>query len=127
MLVTLAGPMSNLLLSVLLTIILKILISFNVIDYAITTASGGVLTTMFMTLIEFNVVFGIFNLIPIPPLDGSKILFYFLPNKYKHIMYTLEKYSFYIIIIFWFTGLTSIIISPIVSLIIRFLNFILTL
>ena len=124
MLTALAGPMSNLLLAILFTIIFKILIMTGVIDLAISTTSGNILTNMLILAIQFNVVFCIFNMIPIPPFDGSKVLFYFLPSKYKGIMYTLEKYSFYIIIIFIITGAGGYIISPLVNLILKFLNII---
>ena len=125
MLVALAGPMSNILLSIVFTIILKILMVIGVVDLAVSTTSGNVLTNMLVLSIQFNVIFGIFNMLPIPPFDGSKVLFYFLPGKYKEIMYVLERYSFIIILILVFTNISSYIISPIVSGILKLLNVIL--
>ena len=72
---------------------------------------------MIVLSIEFNVVFGIFNLIPIPPFDGSKVLEYFLPKKAKNFMRILEDYSFWIIIFMFVTNAGSYIISPIVNFI----------
>lgn len=125
MLVALAGPMSNILLSIVFTIILKILMVIGVVDLAVSTTSGNVLTNMLVLSIQFNVIFGIFNMLPIPPFDGSKVLFYFLPGKYKEIMYVLERYSFIIILILVFTNISSYIISPMVSGILKLLNVIL--
>ena len=125
MLVALAGPMSNILLSIVFTIILKILMITGVVDLAVSTTSGNVLTNMLVLSIQFNVIFGIFNMLPIPPFDGSKVLFYFLPGKYKEIMYVLERYSFIIILVLVFTNISSYIISPMVSGILKLLNVIL--
>ena len=94
MLTALAGPVSNLLLALLFTIVLKLLIMTGVLTTVATTTIGGIFFTMFLYTIQFNIIFGIFNLIPLPPLDGSKVLEYFLPQKLKGIMYTLERYSF---------------------------------
>lgn len=125
MLVALAGPMSNIFLSIVFTIILKILMVIGVVDLAVSTTSGNVLTNMLVLSIQFNVIFGIFNMLPIPPFDGSKVLFYFLPGKYKEIMYVLERYSFIIILVLVFTNISSYIISPMVSGILKLLNIIL--
>jgi len=51
-------------------------------------------------IILLNVTLGVFNLVPIPPLDGSKILFTLVPYRYEHHLITLEKYGFYFLIIF---------------------------
>lgn len=125
MLVSLAGPMSNLIMAVIFTIILKILIATNVIVLVANGTLSTVLFTMFTLAIQFNVVFAIFNMLPIPPFDGSKVLHYFLPRKGKEILDMLEVYSFYIIIIFLVTGLGAIIVTPLVGLVMNLLNLIL--
>ena len=125
MLTALAGPMSNLLMAVIFTVILKICMMVGLVDFAISTTSGNVITNMLVLSIQFNVIFGIFNMLPIPPFDGSKVLFYFLPQKFKGIMYTLETYSFYIILIFIITGAGGYIITPLVNLILKLLQMIL--
>jgi len=51
-------------------------------------------------IVILNLVLALFNIIPIPPLDGSKILFSFLPNKLRYIENILEKWGFLILIIF---------------------------
>lgn len=127
MLVALAGPLSNLLIAIVFTIILKILIMAGLISVVSTSQVSMVVFSMFSLAIQFNVVFGIFNLLPIPPFDGSKVLFYFLPYKYKDIMYAIERYSFIIILVFLISGIGGYIINPIVNLVLQFLNYILLL
>jgi Zn-dependent protease len=50
-------------------------------------------------IVFLNSALAIFNLIPIPPLDGSKILFTLVPYRYEHHLIALEKYGFYFLII----------------------------
>lgn len=121
MLVALAGPLSNLILAVVFTLILKVLVVTGALNNLSGNAVVQSLITMFVLSVQFNVVFGVFNLIPIPPFDGSKVLLYFLPNKAKNFMYMLERYSFYIIIIFFVTGIGSYIVSPIVNFVYKIL------
>ena len=73
------------------------------------------LLTLIQTTIIINIGLGVFNLIPLPPLDGSKVLKHFLPYKVKD---WFERYSqvFYIIfVVLWVTDLAGIIISPVIS------------
>ncbi len=127
MLTALAGPVSNLLLALLLTIVLKLLMIIGVVDLAATSKVAVVLLQMFLYAIQFNIIFGIFNLIPLPPLDGSKVLQYFLPQKLRGIMYTLERYSFIIILVIFCTNIASYIIAPAYDLVLKLLNWILML
>ena len=64
-------------------------------------------------IVMVNLALGIFNLVPIPPLDGSKILFSFLPSSFSRAMVFLEQYSFFFIIIFiiYFSGFLFPILS----------------
>ena len=56
------------------------------------------LTTLLQFLVLYNLSFGFFNLIPIPPLDGSKVVAELLPHKYKYKYLSIERYSMYIFI-----------------------------
>lgn len=123
MLVALAGPMSNLIMAVIFTLIFKLLMITGVITDS-QTFVNSVVISMLALAIQFNVIFAIFNMIPIPPFDGSKVLRYFLPRKGKEVMDMLEAYSFYIIIIFLVTGLGSMIVRPILNVILSLLNMI---
>jgi Zn-dependent protease len=101
------------------------MLNFASFDYPTVISVTSIIGRMLLLTIGFNIVFGIFNMIPIPPFDGSKVLFYFLPGKYKNIMYMLERYSFIIIIVILVTNIASIIISPIVNFIYTILMYIL--
>lgn len=127
MLTSLAGPASNLILAILVTIIIKLLMFFGIFTNIANSNVGGIIINMLLYVIQFNIVFGIFNLIPLPPLDGSKVLAYFLPQKARGFMYTLERYSFIIIMIIYFTNLTSYIITPGYNLVLKLINWILML
>lgn len=127
MLTSLAGPASNLLLAVVFTIILKILLMTGVIASITTSSIASILFNMFILTIQFNVVFAVFNMLPIPPFDGSKVLHYFLPYKWKNIMYTLQRYSFLILLILFFTDLGNIIIQPFINGIMYILGLIIAL
>lgn len=117
MLVSLAGPLSNLILAVVFTLVLKILVVTGVIVPVISSNVGGILLNMMMLTIQFNIVFAVFNMIPIPPFDGSKVLRHFLPYNWKQKFDMLQAYSFYIILVFLFTNLDVLIITPIVNFI----------
>lgn len=93
-LIALAGPGSNLFLAVLFAVILKL---FGLFIFP-------ALAVFINIIILVNVVLGIFNLVPIPPLDGSKILFYFLPRGTERYKIIMEQYGFFILLLFIFFG-----------------------
>ena len=92
------------------------------VSSAANSAVGAIILNMLILIIQFNVVFGIFNLIPIPPLDGSRILTFFLPPKGRELMYRLERYSFVIVLIIFMTGIGRYIVNPIVNLVLSLLT-----
>jgi len=92
LLVSLAGPFSNFLLAILVALILALL------PPSLTAGWSADFFKLFDIVILVNVMLGIFNLLPIPPLDGSKILFDLLPAGQSEIRNTLEKYGFVILI-----------------------------
>ncbi len=84
-LIALAGPLSNFGLAVVASIILRIVGIDTFIGYALAQ------------FLEINVLLFIFNLIPIPPLDGSRVLFAFAPEALQDLMRQVEPYGMYII------------------------------
>lgn len=67
----------------------------------------------FSIIVYINLLLAIFNLVPIPPLDGSKILFALIPDKYLHIKMQLEKFGFIILLFFIFFALN--LIRPVIN------------
>ena len=117
-----AGTCSNIIMAILFTIILKILLITGVILPTINSVVGSIILNMLILTIQFNVVFAIFNLIPIPPFDGSRILYFFLPAKGREYMYKIEQYSFIIVLVILVTGIGSKLVSPIVNLVLGLLS-----
>lgn len=117
-----AGPFSNIIMAILFTIILKILLITGVILPTINSVVGSIILSMLILTIQFNVVFAIFNLIPIPPFDGSRILYFFLPAKGREYMYKIEQYSFVIVLVILVTGIGSKLVSPIVNFVLGLLS-----
>jgi len=125
--ISLAGPMSNVILAIVFTILLKLLEVLGVLNMMADSSIGQILTIMLFYAIQFNMVFAVFNLIPIPPFDGSKVLYYFLPYKGKQFMDKIEQYSIWILIFLMITDLYVIIIQPAYSLLGMIINWILML
>jgi len=123
--VAIAGPGSNLILAFLSTFVLVATRKFLT---GLPASLYFSLTQLSEALIIINLVLASLNLIPIPPLDGSKILFRFLPPAYEIYFHQLERYGFLILIILVMTGTFSRIISlPIEFLFRLFLSIVNTL
>lgn len=119
--VSLAGPLSNLIVALVATVLFALTFKYNM--------SAHWLTAILQLIIIYNVNFAIFNLVPIPPLDGSKVLLSLLPGEmaYKYETSIIARYSFILLILLVFTGILGFIIRPISGLIISFLNIIVSL
>jgi len=63
---------------------------------------------LFMIIVMLNILLGVFNLVPIPPLDGSKVLFSVLPPHMEQIKIFLERYGFIILMFFIFFAFQAI-------------------
>lgn len=90
--VALAGPLTNLAIAFFFAMILRF--------------TGALFTDAMLSLmhliVQINIILAIFNLVPIPPLDGSKVLLAALPLRYRYISDYLERYSLLLILIFAF-------------------------
>lgn len=105
-LVALAGPGVNFLIAIIFGIIIRILVAQDPIAYAN-------IITFFSIIVLYNILLAVFNLVPLPPLDGSKILEYILPPSFHGIMETLEKNYMLFLVIFILFGFGLII--PIIN------------
>ena len=118
--VSLAGPLSNFLLGLICCILL----------YAVIFLSRGesvllnFIHTILLQSVYMNVGLMIFNLIPIPPLDGSKILIEFLPYKWQYKMYQYERYFGLILILLVYAGSMTPILGALQSYVLKFYEFI---
>jgi Zn-dependent protease len=68
-------------------------------------------------MLSMNISLAVFNLLPFPPLDGSKVLETFLPPSMQPILETLEQYGFLILMVLMYLGVFSAIIGPILELV----------
>jgi Zn-dependent protease len=112
--VSLAGPLSNITLAVVSSIIFKL---FIVAAPAMLSSMPGVFRPLFMMVkysIIINISLAIFNMIPIPPLDGSKVLSALLPPDKALTFSRIEPYGFFILLILIMSGATQTFISPLV-------------
>jgi len=90
-LIALAGPLTNLVLALLAVLVARI----TGVDAVVPTTILGTILSVFIIL---NVALFIFNLVPIPPLDGSRVLYAFAPEPLQRIMAQIEPFGFFIII-----------------------------
>jgi Zn-dependent protease len=121
--VSLAGPMSNFLLAALAAIPFR-LGAISVFDVQMSFATQSFLPSLPQLLwifISINLLLMLFNLIPIAPLDGEKIVSYFFPPSWARFMDTIRPYGPLILLAVIFLGVLGRIISPPMSVLMRFL------
>ena len=115
--VALAGPVTNLTLAVASALLTKgIWMLATILPYS--AAAEAILVpvnSMLIASVWINLVLCIFNFLPIPPLDGSRILMGLLPNNLASSYMRIERFGFLIIIVLAFSGVLSKVIVPIIS------------
>ena len=79
----------------------------------------GIIMQMIMYTITINIGLGIFNLIPLPPLDGSKVIKPFLPYNAKQWFEEREMIFYLVFVGLWITGIAGTIISPIINVVFK--------
>ena len=121
-LVSLAGPLMNMIIALILIIVRTAILTFvNAFTISVT---GRIIAVLLENTIIVNLGLGIFNLIPLPPLDGSKILSHFLPANAK-VWFAERQQIFYVVfLVLWITNLIGYIIEPILSGVYNGLNWI---
>ncbi len=106
-----AGPISNLLIALLFSIFIRITTSHPALQASfiqadisslLSVSNGSLMVSLVVIafmIVYINIFLAIFNLIPIPPLDGSKILYAFLPARGREFLMRIEQYSFIILLV----------------------------
>lgn len=123
-LVSIAGPLMNFILAIVFTIITCIVINAtnsriifcgNDMMLLASSQTAEIAIKILIYAVSINVGLGIFNLIPLPPLDGSKVIMPFLPYKAKQFFIQNEMIFYIVFVALWLTGLAGTIISPIIN------------
>ena len=110
-----AGPASNFILAILSAVLYTIVLLFyKHVPLLQVNGEGSLLffRTLFGNMIQINCILGIFNLIPVPPLDGHWILFRYLPPRAGAALAAIRPYGFMILIIMVWTPVLGYIIMP---------------
>ena len=98
-LVGLAGPFCNFVLVIFFLYVIEYLPSMSL-------EMNNVLTGMLNFTVYVNAMLGVFNLLPIPPLDGSHMLYALLPNRYKHFYFDFSRYSIFLLLFLFYIPAT---------------------
>jgi Zn-dependent protease len=110
--VAFAGPLSNLTLAALFSFLYKV--GFAFVPHWVIGSST--VQFVFGYAITVNLVLAFFNLVPIPPLDGSRIILPFLPVKGQLFLHKIEPYGFLILIALLYFGILDIFLRPLLHL-----------
>ncbi|MBA2650129.1 MAG: site-2 protease family protein [Legionella sp.] len=118
MLVALAGPLANVIMALFWACCFKIATMLQLskpVQFLLLTAQAGIV---------INLVLFILNLIPIPPLDGSRVVSSLLPWKMAQAYSKIEPYGFYILIVLLLTGVIGSMLSPLIDACLQLIKFI---
>lgn len=123
--VALAGPLTNLTLAFASALIWKLLLSY---DEPLSTGAGSSiailspLADMAKTSVVMNVVLAVFNLIPVPPLDGGRVLVGLLPEPQSSVVARVEPFGFLIVIVLLMTDVLDHVMGPAIRFLLGVFN-----
>jgi len=108
--VSLAGPFSNIVLAFIIALMLS---HANIRHY--------LAIQILIDALWYNIMLGLFNLLPFPPLDGSKVLASLLPIKYEYVFYKYERYLYIILVILIATNSIDKLLRPMIEFVLNLL------
>lgn len=114
--VSIAGILANLIIAIIAFTIIKVLLVTGLF-WSISDGLREPVGLLLGSMLSMNISLAVFNLLPFPPLDGSKVLETFLPASAQPFLEMLEQYGFFILMILMYMGVFSAIINPILDLV----------
>jgi Zn-dependent protease len=116
--VSIAGILANLLIATVSFFIFKGMLEYGVFNnQSFVEGFGKIIITLFQYLIFLNVSLAVFNLLPFPPLDGSKVLSTFLPASFQPFFEMMEHYGFIILMALIYFGVLRVIMMPVFAIV----------
>lgn len=112
--VSFAGPLMNFITAIIFALIYCAIVKFAGIGF-LTSSIGIIVLAIVGSVVTMDIGLGVFNLIPLPPLDGSKIFLPILPYNAKSWFIDNERIFYFIFLIIWITGIAGQLISPIIG------------
>jgi Zn-dependent protease len=115
-LVSAAGPATNVIIAFLSILLLVLISKISIVFNSSAFIGQKIILPLYKMLqysISFNIFIAAFNLLPVPPLDGGRIVTSLLPTKHSYQFSKIEPYGILIVLILWFTGIAHYIIVPI--------------
>jgi len=103
--VALAGPVANLLMALVWALFIRVALLINMTEFSVPMIYVGIAGIM------INLVLGLLNLLPIPPLDGSRILSWALPGRWGYYYNQFEQYGFYLLVLLLMTNSLGVILG----------------
>lgn len=118
-----AGPISNVLMAAIWLIVYKILLAFAYVFIGAASVFAVILDVVWI-LMSINISLAVFNLLPIPPLDGSRIFNYFMPDRIYWKIMQYEQFIMIGLLLILMLGVLDVPLAFCNQVIYRFLNFI---
>ncbi len=112
--VSFAGPLMNFITAIIFTLIYCAIFKFGTVAFY-TSNVGQIIISIIASVVTMNIGLGVFNMIPLPPLDGSKIFLPILPHNAKNWFIENENIFYIIFLVIWITGIAGTLISPIIE------------
>ena len=112
--VSFAGPLMNFITAIIFALIYCALYRFSGLTF-LTSNIGFIVISIIGAIVTMNIGLGVFNMIPLPPLDGSKIFLPILPRNAKYWFIQHEQMFYFIFLAIWITGIAGSLISPIIN------------